>query len=132
MLRAKKAGESGRTACHHHSHILLSPSHLFFVRSFLRVQSSHLLFRLATFTRASRLPTRRFLSTSVSFSLLSSPRAQENRRESRRARKMPVIRRDLEYAPRRRDEAGAARIRTRGRASSRRTPRDLEACLICA
>lgn len=79
MLRAKKAaGESGRTACHHHAPIHFFLSHSLSSRS--RLRSSRLLFLLATFTRVSRLfPPIGVPSLSVPLSCLF-PRARENRR----------------------------------------------------
>lgn len=121
-------GESGRTACHHHA-----PIHFFLSHSLSSRSRSILSPTLSSgdfYTREPALPTH---GCSVSF-LLSFPpsfpaleRIAVRVEREWRVRKMPVIRRDLRYAPRRRDEAEAARIRTRGRASSRRrTPRDLE------
>lgn len=75
MLRAMRAGESGLTACHHHSQAPLSHSLSSLLRSLvpIRVQSSHLLFRLATFTRArAGFPPIRFLC--LSFPLSSRAR----------------------------------------------------------
>jgi len=103
MLRATKAGESRRTACHHRSYIFLlssSPS------KFLSVQVLSLAPSLATFTRASQLPTRTFPSPSPSLSpfLHAYVCVRERERESPRAAEkaqMPVIRHDLEYASRR-------------------------------